>query len=131
MDGSSRFGKNAKDGITLFSNKFGVFPSIGAAWLVSSENFMAQNKTIDQLKLRVSYGITGNDGIGNYAAQSYFVSNRFLEGAGLVSGNLANDEIQWERTAKSNLGVDLGLFNGRIAMNVDVFDHVTDRLLNI
>ncbi len=131
MDGSSRFGKNAKDGINLFSNKFGVFPSLGAAWLISSENFMADNKTIEQLKLRVSYGITGNDGIGNYTAQSYFVANRFLEGTGLVSGNLPNNEIQWERTAKSNLGLDLGLFNGRLSMTFDVFNHVTDRLLNI
>jgi TonB-linked SusC/RagA family outer membrane protein len=131
MDGSSRFGKNAKDGISLFSNKFGIFPSIGGAWLVSSENFMAHHKLIDQLKLRASYGITGNDGIGNYTAQSYFVSKRFLEGTGLVSGNLANSEIQWERTSKANLGFNLGLFNERLALTFDLFNHVTDRLLNL
>jgi len=131
LDGSSRYGKNAKDGISLFSNKFGIFPSIGAAWLLSSENFMADNKLIDQLKLRASYGITGNDGIGNYAAQSYSISRRFLEGTGLISGNLANDEIQWERTSKANLGIDLGLFNERVAFTFDIFNHVTDRLLNV
>jgi TonB-linked SusC/RagA family outer membrane protein len=130
LDGSSRFGNDAEDGVSLFSNKLGVFPSIGAAWVVSSEDFMSQNNWIDQLKVRASYGITGNDGIGNYTAESYFISKRFLEGTGLVSGNLANTHIQWERTAKANLGIDFGLFNERLAVTFDVYNHVSDRLLN-
>ncbi|WP_372771919.1 SusC/RagA family TonB-linked outer membrane protein [Mangrovibacterium sp.] len=130
FDGSSRFGEDAKDGINLGATNFGVFPAIGAAWLVSSEDFMADNNWIDQLKLRASHGITGNDGIGNYTAESYFIAKRFLEGTGLVSGNLANTGIQWERTTKTNLGLDFGLFNERLAVTLDVFNHVTDRLLS-
>lgn len=130
FDGSSRFGENAVDGIDLGSANFGIFPAVGAAWLVSSEDFMADNNWIDQLKVRASHGITGNDGIGNYTAESYFIAKRFLEGTGLVSGNLANTGIQWERTTKTNFGVDLGLFNERLAVTFDVFNHVTDRLLS-
>ncbi len=130
FDGSSRFGEKAEDGIHIGAVNLGVFPSAGAAWLVSSENFMANNNWIDRLKVRASYGITGNDGIGNYTAESYFIAKRFLEGTGLVSGNLANTGIRWERTTKANLGVDLGLFNERLALTLDVFNNVTDRLLS-
>lgn len=131
MDGSSRFGKDVPDGIKLFSNKYGVFPSLGGSWLVSSEDFMKNLRAIDQLKLRLSYGLTGNDGIGNYIAQSYFISRRFMEGTGLVSGNLSNSQIQWEKTGKFNLGIDLGLLNERLFMSLDYFNNVTDRLLNV
>ncbi|MBP0903987.1 SusC/RagA family TonB-linked outer membrane protein [Mariniflexile gromovii] len=120
-DASSRFGDD---------KSLGIFPALSAGWLISSENFMANNSTIDQLKLRASYGLTGNDGIGNYNAESYFVSRRFLEGAGLVSGNIANSSIRWEETAKANVGLDVGLFNERLSFNIDYFNNVTDGLLN-
>ncbi|MFY0713654.1 SusC/RagA family TonB-linked outer membrane protein [Seonamhaeicola sp. NFXS20] len=121
VDASSRFG-DAKSA--------GFFPSLGAAWLISSENFMA-NSSIDQLKLRASYGLTGNDGIGNYNAESYFVSTRFLEGTGLINGNIANSSIRWEETTKANLGLDIGLLNERLSFNIDYFNNVTDGLLNL
>ncbi|ALJ04732.1 hypothetical protein APS56_06150 [Pseudalgibacter alginicilyticus] len=120
-DASSRFGDD---------KSLGIFPALSAGWLISSENFMSNNSAIDQLKLRASYGLTGNDGIGNYNAESYFVSKRFLEGAGLVSGNIANSSIRWEETAKANLGLDVGLFNERLSFNIDYFNNVTDGLLN-
>lgn len=120
FDASSRFGS---------AKSSSVFPSLGAAWLLSSENFIANSKAIDQIKLRASYGLTGNDGIGNTNAESYFVSKRFLEGTGLVNGNIANSAIQWEETAKANLGLDLGFFNERLSLNFDYFDNRTDKLL--
>jgi TonB-linked SusC/RagA family outer membrane protein len=122
IDWSSRFGE---------SSASGVFPSLAAAWVLSSEDFMADNSSIDLLKLRASYGLTGNDGVGNYNAKSYFVSKRFLEGAGLVSGNIANSSIQWEETTKANLGIDLGLFNERLSFNADFYNNVTNGLLNV
>ncbi|WP_406683227.1 SusC/RagA family TonB-linked outer membrane protein [Seonamhaeicola sp. MEBiC1930] len=122
VDASSRFGDD-------YSARF--FPGLGAAWLVSSENFLANNSFIDKLKIRGSYGLTGNDGIGNYNAESYFVSNRFLEGTGLINGNIANSSIRSEETAKANLGIDLGLFNERLSFNFDFFNNVTDGLLNL
>ncbi|MDO5971334.1 SusC/RagA family TonB-linked outer membrane protein [Flavivirga aquimarina] len=120
-DASSRFGND---------KSVGIFPAVSAGWLISSENFMANNTSIDQLKLRASYGLTGNDGIGNYNAESYFVSKRFLEGTSLVSGNLANSSIRWEETAKANLGLDVGLFDERLSFSFDYFNNVTDGLLN-
>lgn len=120
-DASSRFGDD---------KSLGIFPSLAAAWLISSENFMANMPNIDKFKLRASYGLTGNDGIGNYNAESYFVSRRFLEGTGLVYGNIANSTIRWEETAKANLGLDLGLFNERLSFTLDYFNNVTDGLLN-
>lgn len=120
-DGSSRFGDN---------KQIGYFPSIGGAWLLSSEDFMSGISDVDQVKLRASYGVTGNEGVGNYNSESYFVSSRFLEGAGLVNGNIANSSIQWEETTKANLGVDLGLFNERLTLSADYFHNVTDNLLN-
>lgn len=121
FDSSSRFGDDSS---------VGIFPSLGAGWLISSENFMADSKMFDKVKLRASYGLTGNDGIGNYNAESYFVSTRFLEGTGLVNGNIAQSNIRWEETTKTNLGLDLGLFNERLSLNVDYFNNVTDGLLN-
>jgi TonB-linked SusC/RagA family outer membrane protein len=131
VDGSSRFGKDAEDGLKLGSHKFAIFPSVGAAWLISSEDFMNNVSLIDQLKLRASIGLTGNDGIGNYVAESYFTSRRFLEGTGIVSGNLANSQIQWEKTTKFNVGIDLGLFDERVALTFDFFNNTTDKLLNV
>lgn len=123
-EGSSRFGKGDN------GNRFGYFPSLGAAWLISSENFMKNLGFLNQLKLRASYGLTGNDAIGNYNAYSYFVSTRYSEGTGLISGNLANTSLQWEKTTKANVGLDLGLFNERLHVNVDFYKNVTDKLLN-
>ncbi|PQV48952.1 TonB-linked SusC/RagA family outer membrane protein [Jejuia pallidilutea] len=122
IDASSRFGDD---------KSAGFFPGIGAAWLVSSEKFMSNLPSVDQLKLRVSYGLTGNDGVGNYNAESYFVSTRFLEGTGLVNGNIANSSIRWEETAKANLGLDIGLFNERLSLNLDYFNNVSEGLLNL
>ena len=124
-EGSSRFGYNENN------QRFGLFPSVGAAWLVSSEQFMKAVNFIDLLKVRASYGITGNDQIGNYNARSYFISTRFLGGTGLVSGNLANTTMQWESTVKQNLGIDVGLFNERLWLNADFYSNQTDNLLNI
>lgn len=120
-EGSSRFGSN---------NQYGYFPSLGAAWVVSSEDFMKDLTVIDQLKLRASYGFTGNDNVGNYNSQSYFVSTRFLESSGLVSGNLANTNMQWERTKKANIGADLALFNERVQVTADFYSNKTDQMLN-
>ncbi len=123
-EGSSRFGEGDS------GSKYGLFPSIGAAWMVSSENFMSNVPFISQFKLRGSYGITGNDAVGNYNAHSYFVSTRYMYGTGLISGNLANSSIQWENTVKANFGVDLGLLNERVQLNVDFYNNKTDKLLN-
>ena len=129
LDGSSRFGDDAANGVSLYNNKFGVFPSIAAGWMVSSENFMNDFEFVDMLKLRASYGITGNDDIGNYSAKQYYVSQNMLGMQGLVLGNVANPELQWETVRKFNFGVDLAVLNERVAFTLDVFKNVTDNMI--
>lgn len=129
VDGSSRFGDEVTGGVTLFNNKFGVFPSVGAGWLISSENFMSNASFIEMLKLRASYGLTGNDDIGNYNAKQYYVSQNLLGMQGLVLGNLANPRLQWETVKKLNAGLDLALLNERVTVSVDVFRNTTSNMI--
>ena len=123
VDGSSRFGKETTNALTLNGNKYAVMPSVGAAWLISSEKFMADAKAIQNLKLRVSYGLTGNYDIGNYAAKQYYVSQNFLGVQGSVRGNIANPQLKWETVAKTDLGLDVSLFNERLNLTFDYFNN--------
>ncbi|GAA4734204.1 SusC/RagA family TonB-linked outer membrane protein [Flavisolibacter ginsenosidimutans] len=128
MDGSSRFGKEAKNGVSLNGYKFPVLPSISAAWLISSENFMA-GSSINLLKLRASYGISGNDDIGNYAARQTYTSQNFLGMQGLVRTGIANPALQWETVTRLNGGVDLSFLHDRIGITLDVYKDKTSNML--
>ena len=128
VDGSSRFGVKAADGIKIGDHKFAVSPSIGAAWLISSENFMAKSG-IDLLKLRATYSITGNDDIGNYTARQTYVSQNLLGMEGLVRSGIANPALQWETNHKLNAGLDLSLFNERFIVNFDAYHNKTTNML--
>jgi TonB-linked SusC/RagA family outer membrane protein len=130
MDASSRFGSETQGGFRLFDHSWAVFPSVNAAWLISSEEFMADVKAVDWLKLRVGYGLSGNDDIEPYAFSAYFESTRYMDRAnGLTLGNIGNSEIQWETTAKASLGIDAILFNNRLAVTADFYSNKTRDLL--
>jgi TonB-linked SusC/RagA family outer membrane protein len=130
LDASSRFGQKTNGGINIFGESWGVFPSINAAWLISSEEFMKKLNFIDFLKMKVGYGITGNDGIRDYESMAYFNAVRFYDRAnGLVISNLANPTIQWENTMRVNAGFDLGLLDDKLAITFDYFTGKTDNLL--
>jgi len=126
-DGSSKFGDN---------NKFSFFPSAAVAWRISDENFLAENETISNLKLRASYGITGNSEIPPYSSLSLLSSNyttvwnnNRVGGTGL--NRLANPDLKWEKTAQYDLGLELGLFNNRISLEADYYYRkTTDMLLD-
>ena len=128
VDGSSRFGTMAPDGIKLGDHKFAVSPSFGAAWLLSSEKFMAHSG-IDLLKLRATYSITGNDDIGNYSARQTYSSQNLLGMQGLVRSGIANPALQWETNTKLNAGLDLSLFNERLIINLDAYKNKTTNML--
>ncbi|MFV8324421.1 SusC/RagA family TonB-linked outer membrane protein [Flavobacterium sp. ZS1P14] len=125
VDGSSRFGDEKSDG----ADKFALMTSITGAWLVSSEGFMKNLKAIDYLKLRASYGHSGNDDIGNFTAQQYYVSQNLLGVQGLVRGNIGNPNLEWETVKKFNLGADLGILNERINASFDVFSNKTENMI--
>ena len=130
LDGSSRFGEEA-GGLSLLGGTFGVFPSVAAAWLVTSEPFLADAGFLDLLKLRISFGLTGNDDIGNYTATKYYKSQNFLGSEGLVKGNLYNPALRWETVTKLNGGIDMMLLGERLSVGIDLFRNKTTDLINV
>ncbi len=124
-DGSSRFGENFK---------YGIFPSISAGWAISEESFMKNITVINQLKLRGSYGQTGNDQIGNFDSRGlYGPSTGFTYNglAGIVPTALGNSALKWEKNTTIDLGIDYALFEGRIAGSFGVYQRTnSDLLLN-
>lgn len=117
-DGSSRFKKG---------NRFGYFPSVSAGWRISGENFMKDSKTINDLKLRGSWGQVGNDeGIGDYAYLKLYQIN--AQG-GISLSQPANDNLTWEKTTQTNVGIDLTMFNSRLTFSADAYIKKTTDLL--
>lgn len=130
IDGSSRFGSETEGGFQLFNRSWGVFPSINGAWLISSEPFLKDINAIDVLKIRAGYGITGNDGIQDYANRAYFKSVRYLDKAnGIVLANIGNKKLQWETTGRATAGIDLSILNEQLNVSFDAYSSKTSDLL--
>lgn len=122
-DGSSRFAKN---------KKVGYFPSASAAWRISDERFMqwAKKVKLNDAKLRLSYGVTGNEAIGDYDSQlSYDIGGIYDGVSGVTASRIAVNDLGWEQTAQMNVGVDLSFNKGKYQITVDYFDKTTDNLL--
>ena len=125
FDGSSRFGED---------KKWGTFPSVGFAWRVTEESWLNENPVITDLKLRASYGVTGNQEIGNYSSLSKLSTDNngnYSDGEGAITGyyeSVGNPKLKWERTTQVDLGFDLALWD-RIFMNVDYYTRTTNDLL--
>jgi TonB-linked SusC/RagA family outer membrane protein len=126
-DGSSKFGEN---------NRFSIFPSAAIAWRVSEEDFLKNSNTFSNLKIRASYGQTGNAEINTYASDALLgtgyaaiINNTRVAGVG--TNRLANPDLRWEKTAQYDFGVEIGLLNNRINLEADVYYRkTTDMLLN-
>ncbi len=123
-DASSRFGAN---------QKWGYFPSGALAWRVSDEKFIQEIPTISDLKLRVSYGHTGNQGIPDYLSLEQYTTNTYYLNSARVVGispnNIANSDLRWESTAQFDGGIDLGLVKNRITLTADYYNKKTTKLL--
>ncbi|WP_234733042.1 SusC/RagA family TonB-linked outer membrane protein [Tellurirhabdus bombi] len=119
-DGSSRFGRD---------RQFGFFPSVSLGWRLSQEEFLKDASVLNDLKLRASFGYTGNERIGDYQFLGTWSSVTYSGATGLGPAALANPTLQWERTREANVGVDASFFNGRLNLTVDAYDNLTDRLL--
>lgn len=128
-DGSSRFGKN---------NRWGTFPSVSAGWYISEEGFMQNLKWLSSLKLRASYGISGNFNIGNYDYYATLSEDNYVYGKadgtlsnGLYPSTAGNPDLGWEKTAMFNLGLEFGLFN-MFTFELDWYTSTTsDMLLDV
>ncbi|MDN5284756.1 MAG: SusC/RagA family TonB-linked outer membrane protein [Mucilaginibacter sp.] len=123
VDGSSRFGAN---------HRYGFFPAGSAGWIISEESFMKKQQLVSELKLRASYGLTGNSEIGNFPARGLFGAFGYAGVAGARPIQLANPDLKWETTAQADLGLDVGFFQGRLSGTFDVYQKKTrDLLLNV
>ena len=133
MDGSSRFGKKIKDAVTINSNKYSLLPSVAGAWLISSEKFMKGFLTdfnfINHLKIRATYGLSGNDDIGNYTSRQTYISQNLLGVQGLVRGGYGNNQLQWEQVHRLSGGLDAALLNERISFSVDAYFDKTRKMI--
>lgn len=123
-DGSSRFGPN---------NRFGYFPSFSTAWVASEESFF-NSDVIQFMKVRLSYGVIGNDRIGNFryrallGGEGVYPFNDQLSN-GIAIGALGNADLKWETTQQTDLGVDLNLFNDKVSITADYYIKLTNDLL--
>ena len=119
-ESSSRFGAN---------NRSANFYTLGGSWILNNEAFMENQSLFDLLKLRASYGLTGNAQIGNYQTLGlYSFSSQYAGYSAAFPSQLANDNLTWEKAETVNFGVDVGVFN-RISLNVDVYQKVSRALL--
>jgi len=111
-------------------NRDGWFPSAAFAWRISEEDFMKNATTIDNLKLRLGWGLVGNQNIpDNYAWLATYATSTTNWGSGLIAANTPNEDLTWESTSSSNIGVDLSLFKGRIEFIADAYHKKTNNLL--
>ena len=130
-DGSSKFAKG---------NKWGYFPSASAAWRISQERFFQESNiinVINNLKLRVGYGVTGNNGIGDNLYTTavtlgvYPMGNNEQNPSMALSAELGNPKLKWETLHATNVGLDLGMFNNRLSIGVDWYNNqISDMLLS-
>lgn len=123
-DGSSRFGPN---------NKYGFFPSAALAWRVTEEAFMKDQKVLSNAKLRVSYGLGGNQEIGDYQYVASLTASRYILNNTLYSSNsnasVGNENLRWEKSAQFDVGADLSFLNNRLRLTVDYYRKETSDLL--
>lgn len=124
-DGSSRFG---------LSNRFGTFPSASIGWRVSEEPFMKGASFVSELKVRASYGLAGNNAFtNNYPAIGVLSKDNYVLGNilanGLATSTIGNDQLSWEKSRQTDIGIDVGLFQNRIYLTADYYNRITTDLL--
>ncbi len=121
VDGSSRFGADSR---------YGFFPAVSAGWIISEEGFLSDSRLVSFLKLRASYGRTGNAEIGNFPQLGLFQGDAgYGNQPGQRPAQLGNPDLKWETTDQMDIGLDFGLFNDRLNGEIDYYNKQTDGLL--
>ncbi len=129
LDGSSNIGKNATQTVKIGGSPYGIFYGGGMAWRVSSEPFLHRTAWLEELKLRATYGRSGNDDIGESNALKYYQSVKFRETVGLYPAVMSNDELTYEFVDQANFGIDISVLGNRIRASADLFRSITNNLL--
>ena len=123
VDGSSRFGEN---------KKYGFFPAVSVGYVLSEENFMKNQNTFSFLKVRASYGSTGNAGIGNFQHLGLYGPGSYNNQPGLNPSQIPNPDLGWETTVQLDLGIDFGILKDRINGEIDYYvKNTSDLLLDV
>jgi TonB-linked outer membrane protein, SusC/RagA family len=122
-DGSSRFGPD---------KRYGTFPAASLGWILSEEGFLKGSSVLNFLKLRASYGLTGNAEIGEYEYLSLYGISNYPSLPGFVPTQLGNPDLHWEKTAQADVGIEFGILANRLSGEVDYYNkRTTDLLLNV
>jgi len=131
-ESSSRFGDDA-DGLKLGGVVWGLFPSVNAAWVISNERWMANNKGINYLRLNLGFDITGNDNIDYTASKTYFVANNMLTQKvdGKSMGNIGNTSLKWETTSRLTAGLEGNFIDNRLNVRLNYFKSWTKNLVTL
>jgi TonB-dependent starch-binding outer membrane protein SusC len=127
-DGTSKFEKN---------NRWGNFPAVSAGWRVSEEGFLRDNNFLTDLKIRGSYGVTGNNGTNDYPTQPVIGGNQYYEfdntsstlSQGLTVRGLVDRDLRWEKTEMADVGIDVGLLNNKVTFTADYFSNTTKDMI--
>jgi TonB-linked SusC/RagA family outer membrane protein len=125
LDGSSKFQKG---------NRYSFFPSVALAWRINQENFLKDSRWLSNLKLRLGWGMTGNQSISAYATQNTYGNVEYSTGSGqntvgLHPSKIANPDLKWEATTQVNAGLDFGVFKNRLTFSIDVYHKETNDIL--
>ncbi len=132
LDGSSKFGVDAEEGMKIGNYAFGFFPSVEAAWVLTNERWFRPNKYVNYLKLNAGFDLVGNDDINSIAGRTYFTSGKLFNSlTGISMANLGNTRLQWETTARLTLGVQGSFFQNRLFLAANFFSSNTYNLLSL
>ncbi|MEF8797077.1 MAG: TonB-dependent receptor [Salinivenus sp.] len=119
-EGSSRFGEE---------NRYGFFPAASAGWVLTEEDFFPSGDVLSRLKLRTSFGVTGNASIGNFPSLGLWGASTYAGRSGITPNQTPNPALQWEQTQEATVGLDYELFSSRVTGSVDYYYKTTDNLL--
>jgi TonB-linked SusC/RagA family outer membrane protein len=128
-DVSSRVGDNAVNTIKVGDMPVGIFYSLAGAWRISNEKFFSNVKGIEELKLRASYGITGNDDVGEVNSFSHFLVSQYRDASTLIPGGLANDELTFQTKKQFNVGLDFSALANRFSFSINYFDNQSENVV--
>jgi TonB-linked SusC/RagA family outer membrane protein len=126
---STRIGSNAENVLWIGDVPFGMFYCFGAAWRISGEPYFKDIPMLEDLKFRLSYGVAGNDDIGNYQAFNYYKTTFYRETSGMVPGTLTEEKLTFENLRQWSTGMDISLFGDKLSLSIDLFNIKTRNLL--
>ena len=129
LDGSSRVGENAINTIKIGNVPFGLFYSGGVGWRLSSESFLKDQAWLEDLKVRITAGKTGNDDFGESSANNYYQVIKYRETAGLYPAVIPNNKLSYETVSQINTGIDISLWGDRLRASFDLFRSLTNNMV--